>query len=73
MKDRYAINRAVFDHLQKNDKKSTAVADKAGIRREVFSRIIHCRRPIYADELIPIITAAGMSLEEVIAAVKASA
>lgn len=72
MKDKYVINRVVFEHLKKNDKKSGAIADKAGIRREVFSRILHCRRPIYAGELIPIINAAGLSLEEVLEAVRES-
>ena len=48
MADRYAINRAIFDFMKKNDKKTGAVADRAGIRRDVFSRILHCRRPIYA-------------------------
>ena len=73
MKDRYAINRVIFEHLKNSDKKTGAIADKAGIRRDLFSRIIHCRRPIYADELIPIITAAGISLEEVLDAIKDTA
>ena len=68
MADRYAINRAIQTFMRENDKKVGAVADRAGIRRDVFSRILHCRRPIYADELIPIINAAGMSLEAVIEA-----
>ena len=63
----YSINRAVRDYIQQNDKKPRAIADKAGIRRDVFSRIINCKRPIYADELVPILTAAGMPLESVIA------
>ena len=63
----YSINRAVCDFIRKNDKKPGNIADKAGIRRDVFSRIINSRRPIYADELVPILTAAGMPLESVIA------
>ena len=65
-----SINRILLDYIQANDKKPSAIADKAGIRRDVFSRILHSRRPIYADELIPIINAAGMPLEMVIEAVK---
>lgn len=67
MKRDYSINRMVRDFIQKNDKKSCAIADKAGIRRDTFSRIINCQRPIYVDELLPILTAIGMSLESVIA------
>lgn len=63
MKRNYSINRAVCNFIQTNDKKSGNIADKAGIRRDTFSRIINCRRPIYADELIPILSAAGMPLE----------
>ena len=64
-----SINRAIYDFLKENDKKTTAIADKAGIDRAIFSRILHSRRPIYADELLPILNAAGMSLESVIAAI----
>ena len=66
----YSINRAVCDFIRTNDKKPGNIADKAGIRRDVFSRIINCRRPIYADELIPILNAAGMSLECALAALE---
>lgn len=62
----YSINQAVYDFIQSNDKKPSSIADKAGIRRDVFSRILHSRRPIYADELIPILNAAGMPLEMVL-------
>lgn len=70
MADRYAINRLVKKYIDENDKKSGAIADKAGIRRDVFSRIICSRRPIYADELVPILNALGMSIDEVVEAVK---
>lgn len=63
----YSINQKVRDFILDNDKKPGAIADKAGIRRDTFSRIINCRRPIYADELVPILLAAGMPLEIVIA------
>lgn len=64
----YSINRAVCAYIRQNDKKMGSIADKAGIRRDVFSRIINCHRPIYADELVPIVNAAGMSLDSVLAA-----
>lgn len=61
-----SINRAIYNFLKENDKSTTAIADKAGIDRAIFSRILHSRRPIYADELIPILNAAGMPLEMVL-------
>ena len=66
MKDKYAINRAIKEYIEENDKKSGAIADKAGIRRDVFSRIVCSRRPIYADELVPILNALGISIEYLI-------
>ena len=62
----YKINENVSRIIRENDKKPSAVADKAGIRRDIFSRILHSKRPIYADELVPITIALGVSLEEVI-------
>ena len=66
----YSINRAIKQYIVENDKRPSAIADKAGIRRDAFSRIINSKRPIYADELIPIVNAAGIPLERVIEAVK---
>ena len=66
MRKNYRINENVSRIIQENDKKPSAVADKAGIRRDTFSRILHSKRPIYADELVPITMALGVSLEEVI-------
>lgn len=65
----YSINNCIRQHIEDNCKRPSAVADRAGIRRDTFSKIIHAKRPIYADELVPIINAAGMSLEQVLAAV----
>lgn len=62
----YKINENVSRIIRENDKKPSAVADRAGIRRDTFSRILHSKRPIYADELVPIVIALGVSLEEVI-------
>ena len=64
----YSINKAICNFIVDNDKKAGAIADKAGIRRDTFSRIVNCRRVIFADELLPILNAAGMPLEDALAA-----
>lgn len=46
------------------DKKSSAVADRAGMRRDIFSRIVNCKRRVYADEVIPIAAALGVPVEK---------
>lgn len=66
----YSINKNVAKIIREEDKKPSAVADRAGIRRDIFSRIIHSKRPIFADELIPITVALGVPLERVISGVQ---
>ena len=68
MKDRYGVNRRIRKFIEDNDKRSGAIAEKAGIRKDVFSRMMCCRRPIYAEELVPILNALGMPLEEAVEA-----
>ena len=62
MERTFEINKRLKDFVQKNDKRPTSIADKAKIRRDVFSRILNCKRPIYADELVSISSAAGCTL-----------
>lgn len=59
----YSINRRLRKFLDENDKKPSALADKAGIRRDTFSAILGSRRPIYAEELVSICNASGCSIE----------
>lgn len=56
----FAVNRRVYDIIVREDKRPTAIADKAGIRRDTFSRVIRCKRPLYADEVIPVCRALGV-------------
>jgi transcriptional regulator with XRE-family HTH domain len=64
MERNYSVNKNILRIIRNEDKKQSAVADRAGIRRDVFSRIIHCRRPVYADEVMPIATALGIPMEK---------
>lgn len=58
----YEINDKLRQYIEKMDKRPTAIADKAHIRRDTFSRIIRSKRPVYADELKPICDAMGISI-----------
>lgn len=58
----YSINERLRDFLQKHDKMSGRVADKAGIRRDTFSNIIACKRVIFAEEVSKIAEAAGCTV-----------
>lgn len=59
----YQINRRLRKFLDENDKKPSALADKAGMRRDTFSAILSSRRPVYAEEVVPICKAAGCSID----------
>lgn len=58
----YSINRRIREYIDTNDKRPTAIADKSGIRRDTFSRIINCKRPLYAEEIMPVCNALGIAV-----------
>jgi transcriptional regulator with XRE-family HTH domain len=64
MERNYEINRRIRKLMGCNDKKPEAVADRAGIRRSTFSRIINEKRPVFADEIPHMAAALGCSIEE---------
>lgn len=59
----YELNRTLKKHIEDTAKKPSVIADRAGIRRDVFSRIINCKRPIYADEVPGICNALGVTVD----------
>ena len=60
----YIVNRNIKRIIANADKRPGAVADRAGIRRDIFSRIMNCKRPVYADEVLPIAAALQVSVED---------
>jgi len=64
MERTYAVNKKIEEIIERDAKKQSAVADRAGIRRDTFSRIINRKRPVYSDEVLPICYALGVSVEE---------
>lgn len=59
----YQINQRLSQFILDNDKRPSILADKAGIRRDTFSAILASRRPLYAEEIVPICNAVGCSVE----------
>lgn len=59
----FQINQRLSRFIVENDKRPSRIADKAGIRRDTFSSILGSRRPVYAEEVVPICNAAGCSVE----------
>ena len=60
----YLVNKNIERIIEEKDKKRTAVADRAGIRRDTFSRIVRCKRPVYAHEVCSIAAALGVPIDE---------
>lgn len=58
----YSVNHRIKVYMEQESKRPSAIADKANIRRDVFSRILHCRRVVFADEIIPLAKALGVSV-----------
>ena len=58
----FTVNMRIRNIIDSESKKSGGVADKANIRRDTFSKIINCKRPVYADEVQPIAEALGVSV-----------
>lgn len=59
----YSINKRLKEYIVMHDKMPSRIADKAGIRRDIFSNILACRRVILAEELPKICESTGCSIE----------
>ena len=56
----YTVNLLIREHIEKTGQRQLAVAEKAGIEPYVFFEMMKCERIIYAHELFPIVSAAGI-------------
>lgn len=64
MKRDYAVNKKIREIMKENGKKQSDVADRAGIKRDVIHRIVRLKRAVYAQEVLPICNALGVSVED---------
>ena len=64
--DKFSVNRKVKATMQELGKRPSEISDAAGIRRDLFSRILCMKRPIYAVELVPICDALGVTVTELL-------
>lgn len=58
-----AVNRAIARELERQGLRKTETARKAALSPAVLSNIVNLRRKVYADELVPIAAALGVSVE----------
>lgn len=59
----YTVNRNIEKHLSEQSKKQAVIACAAGFSPAVFSKIVRCKRKVYADEVVPIADALGVPIE----------
>lgn len=59
----FIVNKNIQRILRQVGEKQCAVADRTGLGRKVFSNICRCKRKVYADEVIPIAQAMGVTIE----------
>lgn len=61
------VNRNIRRLADERGIRYSDIADKAGVSRPVMWNIIREKRKVYADEVIPIATAMGVTVEELFA------
>ena len=56
------VNRRLKELLREKKLKQTEVAEKCGIAYQSLHRAVNGRRPIYAEELLPLAEAVGVDV-----------
>ena len=61
------VNRRLKALMRQKKLKQTTLAEKSGIAYQSLHRAVNGRRPVYADELLPLAEALGVELSELLA------
>ena len=61
------VNRRLKELLRQKKLKQTLVAERSGIAYQSLHRAVNSRRPVYADELLPLARALEVELSELLA------
>lgn len=64
MERSFSPNLALRKIIEKKCVSKTKLAAAAGMRADILSRIVNCKRPLYADEIAPLCEALGISINE---------
>lgn len=59
----FLVNKNIRRILRESAKQQKKVAERAGMSEMVFGNICRCKRKVYADEVVPIAIALGVSIE----------
>ena len=61
------VNRRLKELLRQKKIKQTVAAEKCGIAYQSFHRAVNGRRPVYADELLPLARVLDVEVTELLA------
>ena len=61
------VNRKLKELLREKKLKQTEVAERSGIAYQSLHRAVNGRRPIYAEELLPLAEAVGVEVTALLA------
>lgn len=61
------VNRRLKELLRLKKMKQTVAAERSGIAYQSLHRAVNGRRPVYADELLPLAKALGVEVDELLA------
>ncbi len=64
MERSFLPNLALKRIIEKKCVSQTKLAVAAGMRMDTLSRVVNCKRPMYADEVVPICEALGISIND---------
>lgn len=61
------VNKNIQKIVSQTGQKQADIAARCGMSKAVFSNICRCKRKVYADEVIPIALAMGVTIEDLFA------
>lgn len=65
MKEPYVVQKNIRKYLHLRKMKAKELAERVGMSPQVISNIVNCKRKVYADEIMPICKALGVSVADI--------
>ncbi len=65
MKEPCVVQKNIRKYLHLRKMKAKELAERVGMSPQVISNIVNCKRKVYADEIMPICRALGVSVADI--------
>lgn len=63
--DKFLVQKNIAFFLKNKGIKAKELANKVGMSPQVISNIVNCKRKVYADEILPICKALGVTVADI--------